>query len=159
EPTGVAPELPEYLFPARAGFPASGLLQLEDPVTHVVESTFIDYFQEKPSIDPKSAMDGSYEYQYRLSYYAKLPGGAAEDFLVPPPTPWSNFMVPKVPPIELVADPPSAPTEIDDVGPSLTMVIRGPLASARTDDGRPQLSFPYRVMIRRKRDFTLPATP
>lgn len=112
---------------------------------------WVDYFGRNGNL--QSAMDGNWDYQYRLRTFIDLDAGSGDQrYLFSAATPWSEFVQPETPPIvvkSLRTEPkeaalPKARVKFAFETP-LTALLRASVASI--DAGR---TWEYRIVVRRK---------
>ncbi len=130
---------------------------------------FIDYFQQLGDLD--QAMDANYEYSYRAMAFIDLGEqsfGAAEltdplnwqwRYLLSYPTSWTNFRPPETSAIDVRPEELS-PQTINSVGPIVRLEFVTASTKRTGTRGESELEeWRYRVIVQRKRDFSIPSSP
>lgn len=137
----------------------TGVIQLASPTLKVafvdpppLWPTWIDYFGRNG--DSSSAMDGNWEFQYRLRTYIDLGATLGDQrYLYSTPTSWSHFVPPSTPPIVISELNPTSrdlaiakPRVVFKFKSQASAFMRAVSLRALTE---PQPSWIYRVVLRR----------
>lgn len=147
--------------PERDLMARDGLLKLPNGVNSL--PSFIDYWQK---IGDSAAMDGNYVYRYRVQL--ARPVAETDLFLYSPPSPWTEWILPESPEIEVIDGgivEQDFTTElfapridfVIDSDPALKSYLRMGL-TAHTITEESTLDWKYRILIRRPLSVLMPGT-
>lgn len=122
---------------------------------------FIDYFRRAK--DKQAAMDGNWEYRYRIRAWLDVLVDARPDvdpdsrILRGSPTPWSEWILPEPGEATLVVDPAHRHKPHDRDTPAVTFSLTA-VGSGFRELVSPKEGWFYRVVIKRRLEFFLPST-
>ncbi|MER8512911.1 hypothetical protein NKH47_08155 [Mesorhizobium sp. M1060] len=132
-----------------------GIVQLTDPTKPydptMLRPTFIDYYGRNG--DNKPAMDGGYEFRYRLRSFRYL--GTTQDgpqYLYSRPTAWTDFAIPERPPISVTQRNLVRKVDATLYGPRVTFQLSPALRS-----GEKNPHWFYRALVRRYVEVPMPS--
>jgi hypothetical protein len=153
---GSVPELMPLIGFERGLSASNGLLTLTGP-NGTRSPGFVDYYETRT--DPSLVMDANFEYSYRLFAYLPISDDMALPwnwrYLVSKPTGWSPYQIPEPAPIKVQQESEST-NAVSDLGPKIRFIFRSPASqSMRQGNSQGIDEWRYRILVRRKRDFSL----
>ncbi len=141
---------------------AEGLKVVRIPGVETAQPAFIDYFRQAGNTG--LAMDGNYEYRYRLRAYIDVLNPLPPDvepgsrILRSQATPWSEWILPEPTGASLVPDAAVVLTDNPQDTPAVRLQVDSGAAPFLARDAGPTDGWFYRVTVRRVLEFALPST-